>query len=1250
MKLFLERILKSNLFPTVILVMMLISSCATKHAQYGKNFDNQITIQIADTATQNADTSKITHTFFLIGDLGNSNEPKAIQTLDLLHQKIKKYNKNSTLLFLGDNLYPHGFPNKSDAKAYSDAETKLKNQLSITKKFKGKTIFIAGNHDWDNGLEGLERESKYITDYLKSKKAFLPQNSCGIEELQINETTNLIAIDSQWYLQDWDKFPAINDNCIIKTKEDFFIELERLLTLNKGKTVLLAMHHPLLSNGIHGGQFSVEKQLFPFENKIPLPVIGSIINFTRKTTGVYPQDIQNKNYTYFVKRIKTLLQVQKNVIVVSAHDHSLQYIENENINQIISGSGSKSEDAKAIFPNDFSYGGNGYAVLKVYKNGAAKVAFYGTENKNEKLLFEHTVLNSNEKYDKPLPTTFDKLTTSSIYPKNLTQKSGVYKFFFGKHYRDYYSMPIEAKTVKIEDLFGGLTPEREADEEGYKTKSLLLVDKSGKEYVFRALKKNAAGFLQSVAFKDQYIGKKIKNTYAEEFLYDFYTTAHPYTPFAISNLADQIGVANANPFLYYIPKQAGLGDFNFTFGDELYLVEERPTNTQKSLKNFGKPDAIIKTDELLKNLHKDEKYTIDQSAYIRARLFDMLIGDLDRSANNWRWGEYNMGDKILYKPIPLERDQAFTKYDGALLSLLMNIPKLRNMRTFKADMGNVKWLNGVAYAQDLALLKTAKENEWIKQAQFIQENLTEAEINAAFKNLPIAVQDKTIDEIKQKLIARKSQLLDVASEYYEVLQKTVVIVGTDKKDKFKITAKSKKSLEVAYYRIKEEGDELIYTKEIDASQTKNLWIYGLDGDDNFEIDDNLKTKINITVIGGLNNDYYKIAKQKNVKIYDFKSEENTFSVDSKIKIVLTDENKVNLYNYEKPKYNVFSGLPFVGYNPDDGVKVGIIANYFVYKFKQNPYSQRHTFIANYFFATNGFELLYRGDFPNSIGKWDFTLDAQVTGPNFSVNYFGYGNETVNDEDIYGMDYNRAKLRVLKVKPGIKQIGRNGSELNLSAGLDRMTVEETDNRYINSPNAVNPNVFETQQFAGATAKYSFDNYDMASYATMGFGFSVAGSWTINVNETKSNFPTLETKLNFNHKLDSKGKVIFATILKSKVLFNDNYEFYQGATLGGDYDLRGYRNERFLGSQSFYQSSDVRWTLGDIRKNLLPMTYGFLVGYDYGRVWLEGEASKKWHQSFGGGLWLNGLGVLTARLAYFKSLDDKGRLSFGIGFGF
>lgn len=1225
-----------------ILLFLVLQSCATHHVQFGKNIKN--------TVTENAtDTSKIVHTFFLIGDAGNANEDKAQQTLDLLSNQLKKAGKNTTLLFLGDNIYPKGLPNTDNSpNERIIAENKLTNQLKLSKNFKGKTIFIPGNHDWYSGMKGLDRQAKFVTDYLNDKKSFLPRKGCGIDDLEINRNLTLITIDSQWFLEDWDKSPTINDDCTIKTRDAFFDELESILNKNQDKTVVLALHHPLMSNGTHGGQFSLEKQLFPLEEKIPLPVVGSLVNLIRKTSGISPQDIQNKQYTLFIKRVKTLIQSQDNVIVVSGHDHNLQYINKDNIKQIISGSGSKSEAAKAVFPTDFSYGGNGFAALNIYENGAAKVFFYGNENNNERLLFTYSVLNSKENYNQIFPSSFPKITTSAIYSKKQTHKNGFYKFLFGQHYRKQYSTPITVQTVTIDTLFGGLKPKRAGG--GHQSKSLQLADKNGKEYVMRALKKSASRFLQAVAFKDQFVVNEFEDTYAENFLFDFYTTSHPYTPFAVGNLAEKIGLPHTNPLLYYIPKHKSLKGFNADFGNELYMVEERPTDSQKDLKSFGQPNAIIGTNDLLKNLHKDEKYTVDENAYIKARLFDMLIGDWDRHSDQWRWGEYKDGEKIVYKPIPRDRDQAFSKYDGALLSLIMNMPALRHMQTFKNDIRNVKWFNREPYPQDIALLKTADENDWINQAKFIQENLSDADIDTAFSNLPATIQDGTIESIKHKLKIRKKQLQRYASEYYQVLQKTVLIVGTDKKDKFIITHKAKNNLEIAVYRIKKNEEELVYTKNFTAGTTKNIWIYGLDEDDFFEVKGNAKANINIRLLGGQNSDSYTIENGRKIKIYDFKSKGNTYAIDSKTKTVLTDDYETNLYDYEKPKYNAFSGLPFGGYNPDDGVKLGFITNYTVNKFNQNPYTQKHVLKANYFFATNGYELVYNGFFPKALGKWDLDLESKFTSPNFTINFFGSGNETINNDETFGMNYNRVRLRTLRVTPSIKKIGKYGSEINISTTFEKISVEETNNRFINIPGVVNPEVFGSQQFAGATIKYSFENYDIPSFPTMGFGFSVAGSWKMNTNDTQRNFPSIESKLNFNHKIDANGKVILATILKSKILLNNNFEFYQGANLGGDYDLRGYRNERFLGNQSFYQSSDIRWNLGKIRRSLIPMTYGVLGGFDYGRVWVNGENSDKWHQSFGGGLWLNGLNVITARITYFKSVDEEARIAFGLGFGF
>jgi predicted phosphohydrolase len=370
MELFLDNSFKNRnkIFFGFILLFLMLQSCATHHAQFGKNIKNPVT----ENAT---DTSKIVHTFFLVGDAGNANEDKAQQTLGLLFNQLKKADKNSTLLFLGDNIYPKGLPNTDHPNERIIAEEKLTNQLKLSKNFEGKTIFIPGNHDWYSGIKGLDRQAKFVTDYLNDKKSFLPRKSCAIDDVEINKNLTLVTIDSQWFLEDWDKSPTINDDCSIKTREAFFDELESILNKNQDKTVVLALHHPLMTNGTHGGQFSLEKQLFPLEQKIPLPIIGSVINLIRKTSGISPQDIQNKQYTLFIKRIKTLLQGQDNVIVVSGHDHNLQYINKDNIKQIISGAGSKSEAAKAVFPDDFSYGGNGFAALNIYENGAARVTF-----------------------------------------------------------------------------------------------------------------------------------------------------------------------------------------------------------------------------------------------------------------------------------------------------------------------------------------------------------------------------------------------------------------------------------------------------------------------------------------------------------------------------------------------------------------------------------------------------------------------------------------------------------------------------------------------------------------------------------------------------------------------------------------------------------------------------------------------------------------------------------------------------------
>ncbi len=129
-----------------VLALLLFQSCATHSPQFGKNINN--------TVVQNENnSSKIAHSFYLIGDAGNSNEKEALETLGLLEEQLKKSEQNATLLFLGDNIYPKGLPDTNNPNDRIIAESKLVNQLRLSKNFKGQTIFIPGNHDWYSGIK-----------------------------------------------------------------------------------------------------------------------------------------------------------------------------------------------------------------------------------------------------------------------------------------------------------------------------------------------------------------------------------------------------------------------------------------------------------------------------------------------------------------------------------------------------------------------------------------------------------------------------------------------------------------------------------------------------------------------------------------------------------------------------------------------------------------------------------------------------------------------------------------------------------------------------------------------------------------------------------------------------------------------------------------------------------------------------------------------------------------------------------------
>lgn len=1231
-----------------LLLFLTMTGCATFHAKY---VDEKYAVDVTD-------SKEISHTFYLIGDAGLSPMGGLNPALKIFKDKLNGADENSTAIFLGDNIYPAGLPDPIDStEAYFKAKNDLDAQLKTLENFKGRPLFIPGNHDWyTEGLIGLEREENYIKNALKQKDPFLPENGCPIDVIEIGEDIAIITIDSEWYLTNWDKRPDMNDKCEIKSRKKFLLELEDAIKDYRDRTTVIAMHHPTTSYGTHGGQYSLHQQFYPKALPFPIPILGTFINVLRRTTGASVEDLNNKRYTELMKKVTTLAQFSERVIFTSGHEHTLQYIVENNTPQIVSGSGAKEGATRLLNGSQFSTGKMGYATLKVYTDGSSRVRFYGVgENGKEEFLFTNTVLPPKENsYVGAFDTDFPATVKASVYTKEEIDKSGFFKAIWGERYRKYYGTEVTAPTVNLDTLMGGLEPVKKGG--GHQSKSLRLRHKDGREFVMRALRKSAELYLQSMAFQDQYVLDDLKETYTQELLEDFYTGSHPYGPFTTGVLSDAVGLYHTNPVLYYVPKQPALKEYNASFGDELYMIEEHAGDGHGNLESFGFTDELKSTDGMLENLRDDEKYEVDENLYLRARLFDMVLGDWDRHVDQWRWAEFKdvAKDKIIYRPVPRDRDQVYSKMgDGALMKIATRIiPSLRLMEGFTGEIRNVKGFNSspLTYVLDVSLLGETEKAQWMAQAKYLQENLTPSIIDRAFREFPEEVRDETVDEIKQILLTRLNQIQKTASEYYHVLNTFAVVTGTDKDDWFEINRLNDKETEIKVFRnIGDRKEKLFYTKVFTTDDTHEIWVYGLDDDDIFEeTNPSNFNGIKVRIVGGQNNDIYRIANGRKIALYDYKSKKNTLVETGRAKVKLSDDYELNTYRPLIVRNSFNQVVPTIGFNPDDGIRIGFLNTYTYNGFRQNPFTQRHSFGASYYFATSGFDLKYQGEFAHLFENWNGELMARFTSPNFAVNFFGFGNNTSNPDGVLDFDYNRVKLQQLEFSPSLVWRGQLGAKVKFGVSYQSISVEETEDRFINT--FYQQNGDETNNdFVGVHAGYSFENKDNEAFPTMGMATSLQVGFTDNVNEKGGNYGYVIPSIGFDYKLVPNGRLVLATKWKAHFNIGDGYEFYQAASIGGWDGLRGFRNQRFTGKTAYYQNTDIRFSLGKKRTRLLPMAMGLFGGFDYGRVWYPEISSKRWHTSVGGGFFLNASDILSINTALFAS-EDGPRFTFGLGFGF
>jgi hypothetical protein len=777
-----------------------------------------------------------------------------------------------------------------------------------------------------------------------------------------------------------------------------------------------------------------------------------------------------------------------------------------------------------------------------------------------------------------------------------------HQWLWGKHYRTEWATPVAIKVVATDTIFGGLQPIKKGG--GRQTRTLRLQDKNGKQYVLRSIDKRFTKALPEI----------FRGTFVESVANDQVAISHPYSSVTVPMLADAAKVFHTTPQIVFIPNDANLGEYQQEFANQLYLLEERPAGFQGDAANFGYAEDVDGTDKMIEEIHEDNDHRVDQQSFVRARLFDMFLSDWGRHEDQWRWAQFKENGMTIYRPIPRDRDQAYTKFDGVLVGIGKKVAELSYLQSVDYSIKDLSGFNFQARHLDRQFTNEVSLDTWTSIASELQALLTDSIIQTSIKQLPPEVFPISGELLIKYLQARRDHLVDFAKEYYTILARQVDIVATEKKERIEIVGNDPDHLTVKLFDLDHDGKPKpapFYTRTFNASETKEVRLYGRNGNDQFVASGTAANKTTIRLIGGPKRDSFDIPSSFNspVKIYD--DHENVFRTAGKTRLKLSDDSAVHLFNYAAYKDDKNGIQPVASYSNEDRLYVGL--GYVIEKqqWRKEPYGYRHVLSANYSITQNALSFQYSGTFTEAIGKWSLGLLANYDAVR-DQHFPGIGNNTVLFSTV--KDYWRYRDKEFNTHVSLfRQMGHH--RVTIAGFYQSITLLSDADRFLIINHApTNPKAFNSAGFAGARAEYKFDDINDKLFPSKGISFITRADYTQNVSDAERSVIHLNGIFGFY--LPLAHNLTLAVRTGAGTLTGEP-EFYQLNKIGGGSTLRGFLRYRFYGKTMFYNQNELQYNV-NIKTYIFAGKIGVLALLDDGRVWHPGEISNKWHMGVGGGL--------------------------------
>jgi hypothetical protein len=784
----------------------------------------------------------------------------------------------------------------------------------------------------------------------------------------------------------------------------------------------------------------------------------------------------------------------------------------------------------------------------------------------------------------------------TVIPGPEYEAGWLHKIFFGEHWRKLWTTPIRVQVIDLNEFAGGLTVLKRGG--GFQTKSLHFKGNDGKFYKFRSINKDP----------EKVLPEEVRNTFVEDIVQDQISTSHPLS--------------------------AILGEFREDYRFVLGTFAENPKDDTEEELIFAGADKVIKLYKIFEKLAEDNDNQVDAHEYLKARLMDIYLGDWDRHVGQWKYARFKDGKKKIWWPIPRDRDQAFSLYDGVFPWIATKaVPQIEGFGYSYPQINDITWSGRHL---DRRFLASVGEAEWDSIANFIGERLTDQVIEDAVKRMPEEWYKKEGALLTEMLRSRRDRFLEMSDEFYNYMARVVSIYCSDKKEYAEITRLDDETVSVNIYKKSKKSGVPFYSRTFHTDYTDEIRIDLLGGNDTTVVHGEVDNSILVRVIGGSGKDIMIDSSHVNgyfLSLKSFKYAKNkTYFYDSGDKTKFTKGPSTVIDNEKTPRPKPYTegdnvnekyeppvedrdydwkGAIRFNYNTNDGFTLGGGPLLIKHGFRKIPYQYKLSLIGAYVTNLKAFSVDFWGDF---VLKNDHKLYLQIQKSVGYTNFHGYGNETelntnLADQDFYRVRYNLFDFIMNYVFDPLPQqnywigLSINTGEVTSDPGslLDSLQLANTSKR----------------TFYGLHLGINLDYRDHELVPSRGFYIDIQSF----------NYPRFTNSKRYYHKLlaDLRGyyKSDFLTTSSIGVRINaeklwGEYQLHESAFLGGQKNLRGFIRERFAGDALLYGGIELRSYLFPV-KILIPAGFGFNAFIESGRVFFSGDISKKWHTSYGGGLW-------------------------------